>query len=60
MVSPELSAAEIEIEVGHKLPSGVGWAEYGRQRRCDWAQVACKEEECRLRPSNLKNNVKIA
>ena len=30
MVSAELSAAEIEIE--HKVPGGVGWAECGPKR----------------------------
>ena len=60
MVSPGLSVAKREIEVGHKLPGGVGWDECGPQRRCDWAQVTRKQGECRLRPFSWKNNVKVA
>ena len=32
MVSAGLSVPEREIEVGHKLPGGVSWAEGGQKR----------------------------
>ena len=32
VVSAKLSAAGREIEVGHKLPGGIGWAECGWKR----------------------------
>ena len=35
-----LSVAGREIEVGHKLPGGVGWAECGQKRNWVRAQVA--------------------
>ena len=48
MVSSGLSAAEIEIQIGHKLPDGVGRDECGQQRSCEAAQVARKAETIQL------------